>query len=352
MHIYFTSNRGGSMNIWRVRIEEETGEVLGEPEAVTTGVATKPSHLTFSRDGRQLAYSAYTTSTNLQKVSFDPTAGRVAGDPVWITTKGGIHPSRSPDDEWLAFDDSFGASGSINIGMIRTDGTGRRQLTEGPYRNRYPRFSPDGNRIAFGSNRSGSYETWTINRDGSGVKRLTDSGGSMITPVWSPDGSKIASCDNGETTYVFCVDEPWAQQSVEALPRHGEVGVKWFPRSWSPNGKLLAGYLGQLRGIVIYSFETKRYRTLTDTGGMPVWLSDSRRLLFVSSSNIQDDAPISLLDTATGEYHEVLSSELLSIEPDWIRPWPTISADDRTIYFERQRREADIWMLTLNEERE
>jgi hypothetical protein len=56
-----------------------------------------------------------------------------------------------------------------------------------------------------------------------------------------------------------------------------------------------------------------------------------------------------LLDSETGEYHEVLSAELLNITPDDIFMYPAIGPDDRTIYFERLRVEADIWMLTLND---
>jgi len=51
-------------------------------------------------------------------------------------------------------------------------------------------------------------------------------------------------------------------------------------------------------------------------------------------------------------HHEVLSSEILGIAPDRLLPTPAISPDNKTIYFERRRDEADIWMLTLNEERE
>lgn len=34
--LYFSSNRGGSVNIWRVAIDEKSGAVSGQPEAVTT----------------------------------------------------------------------------------------------------------------------------------------------------------------------------------------------------------------------------------------------------------------------------------------------------------------------------
>jgi hypothetical protein len=70
-----------------------------------------------------------------------------------------------------------------------------------------------------------------------------------------------------------------------------------------------------------------------------VWLSDNRRLLF------WDGGKILLIDTKTGRFHEVLS-----LEPDTVGDFFDLSRDDRTIYFSRRHSEADIWMLTLNEE--
>ena len=39
-HLFFASDRGGSMNIWRVPIDEKSGEILGRPQSVTTGVSS------------------------------------------------------------------------------------------------------------------------------------------------------------------------------------------------------------------------------------------------------------------------------------------------------------------------
>src|SRR6185436_12695639 len=82
-YLYFSSNRGGSSNIWRVLIDEETGVVGGTPEAVTSiGAATSVSYLSFSLTG-QLAYSAQTDIRNLRSISFDPRVGAV-GKPVAV----------------------------------------------------------------------------------------------------------------------------------------------------------------------------------------------------------------------------------------------------------------------------
>ena len=114
--------------------------------------------------------------------------------------------------------------------------------------------------------------------------------------------------------------------------------------SWSPDGKWLAGHTqsddGAVAGIALYNLESRQYRMLTDSGRQPVWLTDSRWLLF------RDAGKLLLLDSESGK-----AQELLSLFPD-VLGYYSITSDDRWIYFQRSSVEADIWMLTLNEERE
>src|SRR4029453_1739235 len=91
---------------------------------------------------------------NLQRVRFESDNATVQGDPVWITqgARWDSLPAPSPGGEWLVFSS---AGKEENIILVRPDGSDQRNLTIDSYKNRLPRWSPDGNRIAFYSNPSG-----------------------------------------------------------------------------------------------------------------------------------------------------------------------------------------------------
>src|SRR5687767_13310685 len=76
--LYFSSDRSGTMNLWRVPIEEKTGQVLGDAEPVTV-----PSrwcgNLSIDRGGRQLLYASFEETSSIRRVAFDPVRERVAG---------------------------------------------------------------------------------------------------------------------------------------------------------------------------------------------------------------------------------------------------------------------------------
>ena len=338
-YLYFASDRAGSVNVWRVPIEEQTGKVLGPAEAVTTP-SPYSAQLSFSRDGRRMAYSQIVRRGNLQQVGFDPETETVTGQPVWITqgSRWANTPDLSPDGEWLAFDSQRGKQDDLFV--IRRDGTGLRQLTDDLHKDRVPRWSPDGKRIAFHSDRSGKWEIWMINSDGSGLKQLTYAPGVVTNPVWSPDGTRLAYRTPGgdSPASIIEVEKPWTEQSPQALPSMSDL-IGWYPWSWSPDGRKLAGTRlrgGPSSGILVYSLEAQHYEILTDFGRSPVWLSDSRRLLFHHQGKLY------LIDSRSKKVRE-----LLSVGPNEFGFGVTISRDDRQIYFSLRTTEADIWLMTL-----
>jgi Tol biopolymer transport system component len=340
-HLYLASDRGGSMNFWRVPIEEASGKVLGPPEPVTTP-SSYSEHLSFSRDGRRMAYVQTISSANLQQVGFDPARETLVGGPVPITqgSRQATAPNLSPDGEWLTF--GFQGEKQEDLYVIRRGGTGLRQLTDDIYKDRTPRWSPDGKRIAFYSDRSGRYEIWLISPDGSRLEQLTyTSGQSPIYPVWSPDGTRLAYSIEGSGAFILEIGKPWKEQSPQALPPMSDPPGRFTAWSWSPDGQRLAGWRQRTEGappasnIVLYSFVSQQYEQLTDVGNGPIWLSDSRRLLFLRQGHLW------LADSQSKKFHEILS-----VAPHNIASLG-LSRDNRLICFSLSATEADIWLMTL-----
>ena len=83
--------------------------------------------------------------------------------------------------------------GKGEIFVMNPDGTGRTQLTSNTTDDTSPRWSPDGSRIVFTSERDGNYEIYIMSADGSGQTRLTNAPGTDNMPsVWSADGARIS----------------------------------------------------------------------------------------------------------------------------------------------------------------
>jgi len=93
----------------------------------------------------------------------------------------------SPDGRQIVFD----LLGDIYILPIE-GGTAATRLAGGPAFDMQPRFSPDGRRIAFTSDRDGLWNIWTMNLDGSDAKQISREKRWFVnSPTWSPDGAFI-----------------------------------------------------------------------------------------------------------------------------------------------------------------
>ncbi len=337
-YLYFASDRGGNMSFWRGRIDLGNGKPIGESELVPTP-ARFNRHLTFSADKRRLAYAQRINRSNIKIADFDPITEKIVGSPVSVT-RGDFEfsgPELSPDGQ--RFFARLIRKSQDDIVSVKIDGTDMRDLTNDPFFDRYSRVSPDGSKVLFVSDRSGSYQIWMMNSDGTNPRQMTPDGAAVHSiPVWSPDGKKF-SFDNESAVFIANIDDPFNAESLVKLPPTDNGG--WFRVwDWSKDGKLLAGNFDSAfgPGMGYYSLETGKYTRVTDQPGIPRWLPDNKRLIFLIGRRPH------IVNIETKEVRGVgieESEEMRNVG---------ISFDGTKIYYTTFENESDIWLLDLVKE--
>ena len=78
------------------------------------------------------------------------------------------------------------------IWMIPAEGGQPKQYTSGPKSDTSPRWSPDGDKIAFLSDRNGDKQIFVVPTTGGEAYQITRVRRGAGAPVWSPDGTKLA----------------------------------------------------------------------------------------------------------------------------------------------------------------
>ncbi len=344
-YLYFISDRSGSMNLWRVALDEPSGQVLGAPEPATTP-ATDMLHLSIARESGRLAYVRRTKQRRLQALPFDPVNATVRGAPVFITRGTGFatHPSVSRDGQWLTYSSSGGSQEDIYI--IRTDGSGLRQLTNDAAKDRVPRWSPDGKRIAFFSDRGGKNEIWAVApHDNAALAQLTFVGsGRAVFPTWSPNGHTLAYYLYGQGSFLVDVRQQWEQQTPQPIGIAGTLEAGLGVWDWSPDGKKLACLKfrpgTQASSVAVYSFASPdaapQLTIIAENADYPVWLNDSQRLLFTRAGKIY-----------VADLQRKTTRELFAPAAGNAAEYCTLAPDNRTIYYSLSSTEADIWLASL-----
>jgi eukaryotic-like serine/threonine-protein kinase len=333
-YLYFSSDRGGSMNLWRVRIDEDTGAVGGKPEAVVTP-SSYIGWLSIAHERDLMAYTRHLISSNVYRVAFDPKSEKTMGSPVPIT-RGNLRfrePDLSPDGHWLAVrvEDP-----QEDIAIMRVDGSDFRRLTNDVFKDRSPRWSPDGSTILFLTNRGGAWELWTVRPDGGGLRQMTHGG--SLPGIWSPDAGQIAY-SFPRVPVVSRVNGAGMSDMTTLAALPGSHDRSFQPEAWSPDGTLLAGRTTPRDNpedrVLVYDLAEGVYHDAAPMGSGPVWMSDSRRLLFRHGNEIL------LVDTVSRRTRRVLAD----FEGGLYNRF-ALTHDNRAIYFVINQTEVDIWLTS------
>lgn len=140
--------------------------------------------------------------------------------------------------------------GGSDIWTMNPDGSGQKQLTKGSGIKNLPRWSPNGLKIAFNSDKGnpGHPEVYVMNADGTGLIQLTsDPVNVSVQPAWSPDGTKIAFArsKNGGPLfhydiYVMSSSDGSNLTNLMADDSNDTSDVDNNSPAWSPDGAEIA----------------------------------------------------------------------------------------------------------------
>jgi Tol biopolymer transport system component/DNA-binding winged helix-turn-helix (wHTH) protein len=163
----------------------------GEPRRLTSWnrYTLNPA---WTADGREIIVAAgELDNPHLWRV---PVSGSGDASVIASAGDGAMLPALAPDGR-LAFTRTHRnvSIWTLDLAASRNEGSRLRRWPASSSRiDTNPRFSPDGRRVAFVSNRTGTYQIWIANADGSGVFPLTSMTALLVgSPNWSPDGSTI-----------------------------------------------------------------------------------------------------------------------------------------------------------------
>jgi serine/threonine protein kinase len=226
------------------------------------------------------------------------------------------------------------------------------RLTDNAFNDWIPRWSPDGGRIAFTSNRdnedSQNYDVWVMSADGSYPQRYISTAAWDEYSAWSPlDNGEIAiatTADNNSEIHVG------AGRDLRRLT-FNTIRDEW--PTWSPDGKQIAHSNYQFDKGDIYVTDVTNGATdwLYGTEGddnQPAWSPDSRWIVFVQRSNDKDAFGRLVLISADGSSPSTLTPTYAT-NPAW-------SPDSEWIVFARgldsnengeldEKDETDLWAV-------
>ncbi|HEX3721207.1 MAG TPA: prolyl oligopeptidase family serine peptidase, partial [Nitrolancea sp.] len=199
-------------------------------------------------------------------------------------------PRISPDGSQVAYvvteADIPGKAYHSAIWLAATDGSTNRRFTHGAAKDSAPRWSPDGRKLAFLSDRSGTVQLYVMPSDGGEPQILTDLKNGVADPAWSPDNAHIAVTSKiGPEGMVLL-----SQQTEDDKKREREQSDVKVIRTikYKFDGE---GFLGDLRRhIFLVAAEDGETTQLTEgdwDDAIPAWSADGSRIAF--SSNRTDD---------------------------------------------------------------
>jgi TolB protein len=162
--------------------------------------------------------------------------------------------------------------GNANLFVMDLRSKTTTRLTDTPAIDTAPSYAPDGNRIAFESDRGGRQQIYVMAANGGPAQRISFGEGSYSTPVWSPRGDTIAFTKQSQDKFAIGIMRPDGQgERILTAGYHNEGPT------FAPNGRVLMFFRdpGGNSGPALYAIDiTGRNELRVPTPGFasdPAW---------------------------------------------------------------------------------
>ncbi len=279
-HIWFDSDRDGTLNLYDFEIAtQKLTQVTHESQwDVRWPSKGENGEIVFELGGELRVLDTHTGKVTPLDISVPTDA--VASRPTRVAVENWIEGATLSPKAERALVVARGDVFSVPI----EKGAVRNLTNSSSSHERDARWSPDGARVAYLSDKSGEDEVWIESQDGRGASEQLTSGGQRRRQglLWSPDGASIALSDASGT--ISCVDV--AKKSVREVARDkgGNVG----DYSWSPDSRWLAFSLQDANGFrSIWIWSATDGKLARVTGELwnetePVWDPNGNYLWYLS----------------------------------------------------------------------
>jgi Tol biopolymer transport system component len=264
--------------------------VTGQPAPILEGVAassrTGGAQLSFSENGN-LVYVAGPAGGQNVSIYWMDHEGKFT--PLRETPGGYDNPAFSPDGKRLALEIFDGRRRDIWVYELERDIPTR--LTFAGELNRYPVWTPDGQRLAYSSQEKGGvFNLWWIRADGAGdAQRLAESKNRQYAGSWRPDGRVLAfsqtNPDTSEDIMTLFIegDEKSGWKPGESKPFVNSTFNEGQP-AFSPDGRWLAYASNESGNYEVYvrPFPGPGGKWQLSTGGglLPKWSHNGKELFY------------------------------------------------------------------------
>ena len=344
--LFFLSDRGGSQDVWWLPVDAR-GRPTGPARPLTAGVGI--GAIALSRDGTKFVYAKVVERSNIWSIPIVPDRILTLADAQPLTSGNDYIENLdfSPDGQWIAFDSN--RRGNMDIWIMRRDGSELRQLTTSSAHDWVPQWSPDGKKIMFHSLRSGNRDLFVIPVGGGAIKQLTNHPAEDLLASWSPDGERIAFASNRNGSMNV-----WVMSSGGGEPQQltFNVAMKEFSEFslWFPDGKQLV--FGSKRNesseLFLIPSEGGKSEQLTHGAWSDIypssWSSDGRTV-YAYGQGGPDKQGANLWAVAVSDG---TARPLMDLSGSLKEPGYTVVTDGERIYFTLWERLGDLWMAELS----